>query len=175
MAPLLQSIPLLQSRLFSRRRTTGGSRKRGGRSAGRHPGIESLEPRAMLAADDVLVGLVGNRVVLTLDPAGAAITNLATSYDARTARLTITAATAGTLAMAAPVNGLSINAVADTITVDLRTITKFAGLSIVGGAATDSITIGPGGVNLAAVVPGAIAQGFTIDTGAGASDTITEG
>jgi lipocalin len=167
MAPLLQSI------LFSRRRTRGGSRKRGGRSAGRHPGIESLEPRAMLAADDVLVGLVGNRVVLTLDPAGAAITNLATSYDARTARLTITAATAGTLATAAPVNGLSVNAVADTITVDLKKITKFAGLSIVGGAATDSITIGPGGVNLAAVVRGAIAQGFTIDTGAGASDTIT--
>jgi lipocalin len=127
----------------------------------------------MLAANDVLVGLVGNRVVLTLDPAGAAITNLATSYDASAARLTITAATAGTLAMAAPVNGLSVNGVADTITVDLRTITKLAGLSIVGGAATDSITIGPGGVNLAAVVRGAIAQGFTIDTGAGASDTIT--
>ncbi|MEI6240493.1 MAG: lipocalin family protein [Planctomycetia bacterium] len=168
MAPLLQSI------LFSRRRRiTGGSRKRSGRSAGRHPVIEGLESRAMLAADDILVGLVGNRVVLTLDPAGAAITNLATSYDATGARLTITAATAGTLAMAAPVNGLSVNGVADTITVDLRMITKFAGLSIVGGAATDSITIGPGGVNLAAGGRGAIAQGFTIDTGAGASDTIT--
>ncbi len=95
--------PLLQSVLFGRRRRiTDRSRRRGRRSAGGQPGIEGLEPRAMLAANDVLVGLVGNRVVLTLDPAGAAITNLATSYDASAARLTITAATAGTLAMAAP-------------------------------------------------------------------------
>jgi hypothetical protein len=59
----------------------------------------------MLAADDILVGLVGNRVILTLDPEGAAITSLATMYDASAARLTITAATAGTLAMAAPIRG----------------------------------------------------------------------
>jgi len=126
----------------------------------------------MLAADDILVGLVGNRVILTLDPEGAAITNLATMYDAPAARLTITASTAGTLAMAAPIDGISVNAVTDTITVDLKQITKFAGLSIQGGAGTDSISIGPGGVNLAAIGRGAAAQGFTIDTGLGASDTI---
>ena len=167
MAPLLQSI------LFSRgRRITAGSRRRGGRTAGGKPGFEGLESRAMLAADDILVGLAGNRVMLTLDPAGGAITNLATTYDARAAKLTITAATAGTLTMATPVNGISVNAVADTITVDLKKITKFAGLSIVGGAATDSIRIGPGGVNLAAIGRGAAAQGFTIDTGAGAGDAI---
>jgi lipocalin len=167
MAPLLQSI------LFSRRRRImDGSRRRGRRSAGGQPGIEGLESRAMLAADDILVGLVGNRVMLTLDPQGAAITNLATTYNAQAARLTITAATAGSLSMAAPVNGISINAVADTITVDLKKITKFAGLSIVGGAKTDSVRIGPGGVNLAAVGRGAAAQGLSIDTGAGASDSI---
>lgn len=127
----------------------------------------------MLAADDVLVGLVGNRVILTLDPHGAAITNLATTYDAPAARLTITAATRGTLSMAATVNGISVDDVADTITVDLKKITKFAGLSIVGGANADSVTIGPGGVNLGAIRRGATAQGFSIDTGAGVNDSIT--
>jgi lipocalin len=127
----------------------------------------------MLAADDILVGLVGNRVMLTLDSAGTAITNLATTYDAPAARLTITAATAGSLAMAAPVNGISIDAAADTITVDLKKITRFAGLSIVGGANTDSVRIGPGGVNLAAIGRGAAAQGFFIDTGAGVDDSVT--
>jgi lipocalin len=127
----------------------------------------------MLAADDILVGLVGNRVMLTLDPAGAAITNLATAYNAPAARLTITAATAGRISMATPVRGISVNEVADTVTVDLKKITNFAGLSIVGGAATDSIRIGLGGLNLAAIGRGAAAQGFTIDTGAGAGDSIT--
>ena len=170
--------PLLQFMLFSRRRQiTDRSRRRGRRSAGGQPGtqplIEGLESRAMLAADDILVGLVGNRVMLTLDPQGATITNLVTAYDAPAARLTITAATAGTLAMAAPVNGISVNDVADTITVDLKKITKFAGLSILGGAATDSIRVGPGGVNLAAIGRGAAAQGLSIDTGAGVGDSIT--
>ena len=165
--------PLLQSTLFGRRRRgMDGRRRRGRRSAGGQPGIEGLESRAMLAADDILVGLVGNRVMLTLDPQGAAITNLATTYDAPSARLTITAATVGSLAMAAPVNGISINAVADTITVDLKKITRFAGLSIAGGANTDSVRIGPGGVNLAAVGRGAAAQGLSINTGAGAGDSI---
>jgi lipocalin len=127
----------------------------------------------MLAANDILVGLAGNRVLLTLDPAGAAITNLATTYDAPAARLTITAATAGTLTMPVPVDGIVVDAAADTITVNLRTITRFAGLSIVGGAATDSIRIGPGGVNLATIGRGAAGQGLAIDTGAGAADSIT--
>ena len=126
----------------------------------------------MLAADDILVGLVGNRVVLTLDPQGAAITNLATTYNAPEARLTITAVTAGSLALDAPVNGISVDTAADTITVDLKKITKFAGLSIVGGAGTDSVRIGPGGVNLAAIGRGAAAQGLFIDTRAGADDSI---
>jgi lipocalin len=126
----------------------------------------------MLAADDILVSLVGHRVRLTLDPAGAAITNLATTYDARAARLTITAATAGTLTMAPAIPGISVDAGADTITVDLNKLTKFAGLSIVGGSATDSIRIGPGGVNLAAIGRGAAAQGLTIDTGTGVGDSI---
>lgn len=165
--------PLLQSVLFGRRRRlTAGTRKRGRRPQGGQPAVEGLESRAMLAADDVLVGLVGNRVVLTLDPQGAAISNLSTTYDASAGRLTIIAKTAGALALAAPVAGISVDTVADTITVDLKTITKFAGLSILGGAKTDSVTIGPGGVNLAAVGRGAAAQGLLIDTGAGVGDGI---
>ena len=167
MAPLLQSI------LFRRRRQLAeGSRRSGRRWAGGQPGIEGLESRAMLAANDIVVGLVGNRVMLTLDPEGAAITSLTTAYEAPSARLTITAATAGSLAMAAPVNGISVDPVADTITVDLKTITKFAGLSIVGAAGTDSVRIGPGGVNLAAISRGAAAQGLSIETGAGSGDSI---
>jgi lipocalin len=155
------------------RRIKQETRRRHGALANRHPGIEGLESRAMLAADDILVGLVGNRVTLTLDPAGAAITNLATAYDARAARLTITAATAGTLTLAPPVSGISVDPVADTITVDLKKIRQFVGLSIVGGSAKDSIRIGPSGVNLAAIGRGAAAQRLTIDTGAGAGDSIT--
>lgn len=166
--------PLLQTRLF-RRRITNARLRRGRSSAGGRAGIERLESRAMLAANDALVGFVGNQVVLTLDEAGVAITNLATAYDARAARLTITAATAGTLSMAGPVNGISVDRLADTITVDLKRITKFAGLSIVGGAGTDSVRIGPGGVSLAAVGRGAAAQSFTIDTGLGANDAIVVG
>jgi hypothetical protein len=56
----------------------------------------------MLAADDILVSLAGNRVVLTLDPAGAEITNLGTSYNAASGVLTITAAIKGTISTAAP-------------------------------------------------------------------------
>jgi lipocalin len=166
--------PLLQSILFGRRRRiAAGSRRRGRRSAGGQPGVEGLESRAMLAADDILVSLEGNRVMLMLDSAGAAITNLATVYNAAEKSLTITAATAGKLSMAAdPVNGITIDELADTITVDLKKITKFAGLSIVGGANTDSVRIGPGGVNLAAIGRGAAAQSFTIDTGAGTGDSI---
>ena len=165
--------PLLQSILFSRcRQNADGSHRRRRRPAGVKPGIEGLETRAMLAANDILVGLAGNRVVLTLDAEGAAITNLATTYDASAARLTITAATAGSLALPVPIKGIAVDTAADTITVDLKQITKFAGLSIAGGAATDSVRIGPGGVNLAAIGRGAVAQGLTIDTGAGAGDSI---
>ena len=168
--------PSLKSTLFGRRRRIKNARpSRGGPVKGRTSGMERLESRAMLAADDVLVGFVGNRVMLTLDPHGAAITNLVTAYDAGAKRLTITAATAGTLFMAAPVNGIAVDDVADTITVDLKKITKFAGLSITGGAGPDAVTIGRGGVNLAGVGRGAAAQSFTIDTGPGAGDAIVVG
>lgn len=67
----------------------------------------------MLAADDVVVSLVGNQVVLALDPAGVAITDLHTAYNAASNVLTITAArSAGTLTRAAPIPGLTVNSAA---------------------------------------------------------------
>jgi hypothetical protein len=126
----------------------------------------------MLAADDIVVSLIGNRVALTLDPAGTAITNLGTAYNAKLGLLTITAATAGTISTVAPIKGISVDAKADTISVNLNTLPNFAGLSVVGGAGTDSVTIGSGGVNFAAVVRGAASQGVSINTAAGTDDTI---
>lgn len=82
----------------------------------------------MLAADDILVSLVGSQVVLTLDPAGTAVTDLHTAYNAAAGRLTITAATAGTLAPVAPIPGITVDPTTDTITVNLRTIRDFSGI-----------------------------------------------
>jgi hypothetical protein len=160
-------MSLLRS-LFARSRQPVPSRRR--RSV--RPGVESLESRAMLAADDIIVSLVGNQVVLTLDPAGTAITNLSTAYASKAGVLTITAASAGTLSAAAPIPGITINPAADTIAVNLNTIPKFAGISVLGGEGSDLITIGPGGVNLAAVTRGAARQSLSIDTGAGLADAV---
>ena len=44
-----------------------------------------------------------------------------------------------------------------------------------GGVGADAITIGSGGVNLAAVARGAASQGFVISTGDGVTDTVTIG
>ena len=47
--------------------------------------------------NDVFVQLEGGQVVLALDPAGTAITDLSTSYSVANGVLTIRAATAGTI------------------------------------------------------------------------------
>ncbi|MEI6240869.1 MAG: hypothetical protein WCR51_10800, partial [Planctomycetia bacterium] len=129
-------------------------------------GFDALESRAMLAVD---VTLASNRVVLSLDAGGTTLSNLSTSYNSGSSLLTITAKGAGALSTSVP--GITVNSVAETITVNLTKITQFAGLSVVGGASADAITIGPGGVNLAAVTNGAASQAFVIDTGAGLTDT----
>ena len=127
----------------------------------------------MLAADDIVVGLVSDALVLTLDPLGVEITNLSTSYDAATTSIKITAArSAGTITSVAPIAGVTIDSANDLITVDLKVVKAFAGLSVVGGAGLDVVTIGSGGVNLAAVAAGGANQALTIDTGAGVADTI---
>ena len=134
-------------------------------------GVAALEPRAMLAADDVVVSLVNNRVVLTLDKAGANITDLHTSYAPATSLLTITAATTRPLSTSLqPASGVTV--AGNTVTVNLTKVAAFAGITVNGNTGTDAVTIGAGGVNLAAVTKGGATQGFSIDTGAGLSDTI---
>ena len=158
------------------RRRAGAGSFGDSRSAARHDsllGFSGLESRAMLAADDVFVSLVGNQVQLGFDPAGTTITDLNTSYNAAANVLTITALTAGTISMTSPVSGITVDAAKDTIAVDLKVISGFAGISVAGGAGVDAVTIGSKGVNLAAVTAGASAQNFGIDTGAGATDRIT--
>jgi len=126
--------------------------------------------------NDITVSVVNNVVVLTLAPQGVAISNLSTSYISWNKQLTITAQTRGTGgAITGGGTGIRVNGRAGTITVDLTKLTGFAGISVVGTAATDAITIGRGGVNLAAIGAGAASQSFRIDTGAGVADVITVG
>ncbi|MCE2728287.1 MAG: hypothetical protein LW698_16220, partial [Planctomycetaceae bacterium] len=126
----------------------------------------------MLAADDIGVSLVANQLVLALDPAGTAVTNLSTTYSSKTGILTVTAASAGKLSSAPSIPGVTINPASDTISVNLKIIPQFAGISVVGSTGTDVVVIGPAGINLAAVTKGAAAQGLSIDTGAGSADAI---
>ncbi|MGI9177590.1 MAG: right-handed parallel beta-helix repeat-containing protein, partial [Pirellulales bacterium] len=134
-------------------------------------GVAALEPRAMLAADDVFVSLDSNRVVLTLDEAGANITDLHTSYATATSLLTITATTTRPLStLLLPASGVIV--AGNTVTVNLTEVAAFAGITVSGGSGTDAVMIGTGGVNLSVVTKGGAAQGFSIDTGAGLSDTI---
>ncbi|MEX0688258.1 MAG: right-handed parallel beta-helix repeat-containing protein, partial [Pirellulales bacterium] len=150
----------------------GSDGVRSSRSFASLGGFGPLEARAMLAADDIVVSLVANQLVLTLDSAGTAITDLSTTFASKTRVLSITAASAGTLSLAAPITGVTIDPATDTISVDLKTLKTFAGISVVGSTGTDRVVIGKAGVNLAAVTKGAAAQSLSIDTGTGASDAI---
>lgn len=146
-----------------------GRRHKAERKGAAHAGFDVLEPRAMLAADDIVVSLADGRVILRLDDLGGRITDLSTAYSPATNVLTITAASAGTISTGAA--GITI--ADEAIAVNLTKIANFAGLSIVGSAGLDSITIGPRGINLAGVARGAADQGISIDTGAGDADAIT--
>lgn len=136
-------------------------------------GVESLESRALLDANDIVVGLAGSQLVLMLDEAGTAITNLSTSYAPKAGVLTITAASAGGLSTSGTPTGVTVDPDTDTITVDLRKLKRFTGISVVGDAGTDVVTIGSGGIDLAAVKGGAASQSLVIDTRQGADDAIT--
>ncbi|MFM7136942.1 MAG: CocE/NonD family hydrolase [Planctomycetota bacterium] len=129
----------------------------------------------MLAADDIVVSRMGGALLLSLDDAGVQITDLHTSYNAAAGSLTVTAArhnAAGVLSMPVAIPGVTVDSASDTIVVDLKRFQSFNGIRIVGGSGTDSITIGPGGVNLRSVTRGAAAQSLSIDTGAGVADVI---
>ena len=159
-----------------RRREVFSAQFDGGRTAASYAslrGVDVLESRLMLSGDAIVVSVQSNWVVLTLASTGVEITDLHTSYRAAAKTLTITAANAGTIGSQAA--GITIDTQTDTITVSLAKIPGFAGISIVGGVGADAITIGSGGVNLAAVARGAASQGFVISTGDGVTDTVTIG
>ena len=124
-----------------------------------------------LQTDDIVVSVNGNNeVVLRLASKGVTISDLHTAYSAKANAVTITAVHGGTIFTRAA--GIAVNSASGTITVSLAALPAFAGISIVGGNGRDSITLGPGGVNLAAVTAGGLSQSFRIDTGGGTSDTI---
>ncbi len=124
-----------------------------------------------LQTDDIVVSVSGeSEVVLRLASKGVTISDLRTAYAAKANTVTITAINGGTIFTRSP--GIAVNSATGTITVSLAAIPAFAGISIVGGNGTDAITLGPGGVNLAAVAGGGASQSFRIDTGNGATDAI---
>ena len=165
-SPLLRALFARSAKIFRRRsgRSRGGVYQAGfdavrsARSFASLGGFGALEARAMLAADDIVVSLVANQLVLTLDSAGTAITDLSTTFASKTRVLSITAASTGTLSLAAPITGVTIDPATDTISVDLKTLKTFAGISVVGSTGTDRVVIGKAGVNLSAVTKGAAAQ-----------------
>ena len=61
--------------------------------------------------------------------------------------------------------GLVVNPRAGTVTVSLAQLPQFKGIVVVGTGATDRITLGPQGVNLAALTAGAASQSLAISTG----------
>ncbi|MCX7414195.1 MAG: VCBS domain-containing protein, partial [Planctomycetia bacterium] len=126
--------------------------------------------------DSIAVSVDANRILLSLAPAGVAISSLHTAYNARTHVLTITATQTGTMvASGAGTPGVAVNSAAKTISVNLGVLTGFAGISVVGNGGVDSVTIGGTGINLAAVTKGAANQSFSIDTKGGATDIVTVG
>jgi hypothetical protein len=125
-----------------------------------------------LGLGDIAISITSNRLVLALDPLGVDITNLYSSYNNVDNVISLTAETPGDISASSALPGLTIEQ--DTIRLDLDYYPRFAGIHVLGGAGTDSIAIGPQGINLAATLRrGASAQGLIIDTGLGEQDLIT--
>jgi hypothetical protein len=122
-------------------------------------------------AGDVVVSVVDDRVVIMLAPTGTTVTNLSTRYFPGSGRLVITVA--ADQALTGGGTGVTVDDTADTVTVNLAQLPGFAGFDVVGSTATDLITVGPGGINLAAVTRGAASQSVSITTGSSAGDTVT--
>ena len=92
-----------------------------------------------LQTDDVVVSVDANKIMLSLSPAGVAISSLQTAYNARTNVLTITAAQTGTMvASGGGTPGVAVNSAAKTISVNLGVLTGFAGISVVGNGGVDA-------------------------------------
>ncbi|MFM7136941.1 MAG: beta strand repeat-containing protein [Planctomycetota bacterium] len=119
-----------------------------------------------------VVSMEDDRLLLRLAGSGTTIHNLSTQYLPATRRLVLTVAADRPLSGGG--TGLVVNPRAGTVTVNLAQLPQFSGIVVVGTGATDRITLGPQGVNLAALTAGAAGQGFAISTGMGA-DLVTVG
>ncbi|MFM8413406.1 MAG: beta strand repeat-containing protein, partial [Planctomycetota bacterium] len=119
---------------------------------------------------DTVVSLEDDRLFLRLAGTGTTIRNLSTQYLPGNRKLVLTVAADRPLTGGG--TGLVVNSRAGTVTVNLSQLPQFKGIVVVGTGATDRITLGPQGVNLAAVTAGAAGQGFAINTGMGA-DVVT--
>ncbi|MFM8530556.1 MAG: hypothetical protein ACKOD2_12955, partial [Ilumatobacteraceae bacterium] len=119
---------------------------------------------------DTVVSMEDDYLVVQLAGTGTTIRNLATQYLPATRRLVLTVAADRPLTGGGP--GLVVNRRAGTVTVSLAQLPRFRGIIVAGTGATDRITLGPQGVNLAAVTAGAASQAFVISTRLGA-DVVT--
>jgi len=111
-----------------------------------------------------------DRLFLRLAGTGTTIRNLSTQYLPATRRLVVTVAADRPLTGGG--TGLVVNPRAGTVTVSLAQLPQFQGIVVVGTGATDRITLGPQGVNLAALTAGAASQALAINTAMGA-DVVT--
>lgn len=120
---------------------------------------------------DIVVSVVSNRVVITLAPTGTTIGNLSTRYLPRAGRLVITVAADGPITGGG--TGVTVDDAAGTVSVNLAQLPGFTGFDVIGSSVTDVITVGPGGINLAAVTRGAANQSVGITVGGGSGGTVT--
>jgi len=119
---------------------------------------------------DTVVSLVNDRLSLRLAGTGTTIRNLSTQYLPASRKLVLTVAADRPLTGGG--TGLVVNSRAGTVTVSLDQVPSFGGIVVSGTGATDQITLGPRGVNLAALTAGSASQLLIILTGPGA-DVVT--
>ncbi|MFM8892926.1 MAG: beta strand repeat-containing protein, partial [Planctomycetia bacterium] len=116
------------------------------------------------------VGVENNVVTFRLAGAGTTIRDVSTRFVPATRRLVITVAADRPLVGGG--TGLVVNPRAGTVTVNLAELPGFTGIAMRGTGATDRITVGPRGVNLAALTGGAASQIVALLPGQGA-DVVT--
>lgn len=119
---------------------------------------------------DNVVSLEDGYLIMNLAGTGTTVRNLSTQYRAASRQLVITALTDRQLTGGG--TGLTVNPRAGTVTVSLAQVPTFRGIIVAGTGATDRITLGPRGVNLATLTAGDASQAFVIKTGLGA-DVVT--
>jgi hypothetical protein len=133
--------------------------------------VSATRTAVTVNVSDICVSDTAGTVTLTISGNGSTISDLQTSVAGNI--LTITAVNSqNRIALASGISaGISGNNIS-TVTVNLNTYPAFAGISVIGGAGTDNVAIGSGGIDLSAVSGGASAQSVRINIGS-ANDQLT--